>query len=189
MNFWLLKFLQFAFQQSQKTRRDIKRNSEVVLPCPLKFGAGRYNNRTKEEEQNEDNRWEESHKNKNESKTERSKEESLRRLLTPANEVMFSVVSVSLSVVTTADLFELVHLGTPSPPPLGLLFTCCQYINWSMSSWPLTERPFFLSPTNEVWGKVMFSQMFVCPQGGGGHPDGNLPRTESPLPDRYPPVR
>ena len=24
-----------------------------------------------------------------------------------------------------------------------------------------------LPPANEVWGKVMFSQVFVCPQGGG----------------------
>ena len=26
----------------------------------------------------------------------------------------------------------------------------------------------FLAPANEVWGKVIFSQMFVCPQGRGG---------------------
>ena len=25
----------------------------------------------------------------------------------------------------------------------------------------------FLAPANEVWGKVIFSQMFVCPQGRG----------------------
>ena len=24
-----------------------------------------------------------------------------------------------------------------------------------------------LPPANEVWGKVMFSQAFVCPEGGG----------------------
>ena len=27
---------------------------------------------------------------------------------------------------------------------------------------------FFLPLTNEVWGNVMFSQVFVCPHGGGG---------------------
>ena len=25
----------------------------------------------------------------------------------------------------------------------------------------------FLLPANEVWGKVMFSQVFFCPRGGG----------------------
>ena len=25
----------------------------------------------------------------------------------------------------------------------------------------------FLPPSNEVWGKVMFSQVFICPRGGG----------------------
>ena len=25
-----------------------------------------------------------------------------------------------------------------------------------------------LPPANEVWGKVMFSQVYVCPHGGGG---------------------
>ena len=27
---------------------------------------------------------------------------------------------------------------------------------------------YLLPPANEVWGKVMFSQVFVCPMGGGG---------------------
>ena len=29
-------------------------------------------------------------------------------------------------------------------------------------------KEFLLPPANEVWGKVMFSQVFVCPQRGGG---------------------
>ena len=27
---------------------------------------------------------------------------------------------------------------------------------------------YFLPPVNDVWGKVLFSQVFLCPQGGGG---------------------
>ena len=99
---------------------------------------------------------------------------------------MFSVVSVSLSVVTTADLFELVHLGTLSPP-LGLLFTCCQYINWSMSGWPLTERPFFLSPTNEVWGKLNVFTDVCLSTGGRGSPWRRPPPDREPPPGQIPP--
>ena len=39
---------------------------------------------------------------------------------------------------------------------------------------------YLLPPANEVWGKVIFSQASVCPQGGGGLPD------RDPL-DRDPP--
>ena len=31
--------------------------------------------------------------------------------------------------------------------------------------WSIRSNP-FLPPENEVWGKVMFSQVFFCPQGG-----------------------
>ena len=30
-----------------------------------------------------------------------------------------------------------------------------------------TQWPEFLPPANEVWGRVMFSQVFVCSRGGG----------------------
>ena len=32
-----------------------------------------------------------------------------------------------------------------------------------------------LPPATEVWGKVIISQMSVCPQEGGGLPDRDIP--------------
>ena len=45
-------------------------------------------------------------------------------------------------------------------------------------------KPFLLPPANEVWGKVIFSQASVCPQ--GGLPDRDPLVDRDPL-DRDPP--
>ena len=48
-------------------------------------------------------------------------------------------------------------------PPMDLfkLISCSPWIYLQTDGWPLTDRP------NEVWGKVMFSQVFFCPRGAG----------------------
>ena len=47
----------------------------------------------------------------------------------------------------------------------------CDEVDWcEQTLTKLVNLPF----ANEVWGKVMFSQVFVCPRGGGGG-EGWLP--------------
>ena len=71
------------------------------------------------------------------------------------------------------------------PLPKSWFRTCCECITcaWMESICNIVIIPavthlfviisqvfvnyLLLPPANEVWGKVMFSQVFVCPQGGG----------------------
>ena len=39
--------------------------------------------------------------------------------------------------------------------------------NNTCTRFDVVTRPAFLPPTNEVWGRVMFSQVFIRPRGGG----------------------
>ena len=68
------------------------------------------------------------------------------------------------------------------------------YALWNFYCSPGTEQiwihSLFVTVRNSSWGKVMFSQVSVCPQGGGVHPPRRQPlppRQDTPLASRHPP--
>ena len=81
-------------------------------------------------------------------------------------ELQWSTVPCTFfSILTKINLLEAFTYK-----PINYVFYCNSLVSWvkvHLCQLAIIKHVKLLRPANEVWGKVMFLQVFVCPGGGG----------------------